>query len=70
MYLLTVLFLHPIGTIQQNILIRQYIEAEKLNAVSKNILTPEKQEWINWAIAKADWLDPLINKTDDIFDAG
>lgn len=54
----------------KTILIRQYIEAEKQNALSKNILTPEKQEWINWATAKADWLDPLINKPDDIFDAG
>ena len=54
----------------KTILIRQYIEAEKQNAISKNDLTPEKQEWINWATAKADWLDPLINKPDDILDAG
>jgi hypothetical protein len=54
----------------KTISIRQYIEAEKQNAISKNNLTPEKQEWINWARAKADWLDPLINKPDDILDAG
>jgi hypothetical protein len=54
----------------KTLLIRQYIDAEKQNAISKNNLTPEKQEWINWATAKADWLDPLINKPDHILDAG
>ena len=32
-------------------------------------VTPEKQEWINWATDKADWIDPLINKPDDILDS-
>lgn len=53
----------------KTILIRQYIEAEKQHAINTNSLTPEKQEWINWATDKADWLDPLINRPDEILDA-
>lgn len=53
----------------KTLLIRQYIEAVKQKAINTNNLTPEKQEWINWATDKADWLDPLINKPDEIFDA-
>nr|WP_315174945.1 hypothetical protein [uncultured Flavobacterium sp.] len=49
--------------------IRQYIEAVKQEAINTNNLTPEKQEWINWATDKADWIDPLINKPDEILDA-
>lgn len=52
----------------KTLLIRQYIEAVKQKAINTNRLTPEKQEWINWATHKADWLDPLINKPDDILD--
>lgn len=48
--------------------IRQYIDAVKQKAINTNNLTPEKQEWINWATDKADWLDPLINKHDVILD--
>lgn len=50
------------------LLIRQYIEAEKQKAIITNDLTIEKNEWIKWACDKADWLDPLINKRDDILD--
>lgn len=53
----------------KTLLIRQYIEATKQKAIDTNSLTFEKQEWINWATDKADWLDPLINKTDVILDA-
>lgn len=53
----------------KTLLIRQYIEAVKQKAINTNSLTPEKQEWINWANDKADWVDPLINKTDEILDA-
>lgn len=52
----------------QALIIREYIKAEHENAVSKNNLTPEKLEWIKWANDKANWLDPLINKVDDILD--
>jgi hypothetical protein len=56
---------------QQNktLLIRQYIEAVKQKAINTNSLTPEKQEWINWATHKADWIDPLINAPDEILDS-
>lgn len=53
----------------KTLLIRQYIEAVKQKAINTNNLTPEKQEWINWANDKADWVDPLINKPDDILDS-
>lgn len=53
----------------KTLLIRQYIEAEKQYAINTNNLTPEKQEWINWATDKVDWFDPLVNKFDEILDA-
>lgn len=53
----------------KTLLIRQYIEAEKQKAIKLNNLTPQKLEWLQWANDKADWLDPLINKLDDILDA-
>jgi hypothetical protein len=52
----------------KTLLIRKYIEDVKQKAVNNNNLTPETQEWINWATDKADWLDPLINKPDEILD--
>lgn len=53
----------------KTLIIRQYIEAEKQKAINSDNITPENQEWINWATDKADWLDPLINKSDNILDA-
>jgi hypothetical protein len=53
----------------KTLLIRQYIDAEKQHALNMNNLTPEKQEWINWATAKANWLDPLINSPDELLDS-
>ncbi|NWL04233.1 hypothetical protein DM790_25725 [Flavobacterium collinsii] len=53
----------------QSLLIREFIKAEHKNAISQNNLTEEKLEWIKWAADKADWLDPLINKRDEILDA-
>lgn len=53
----------------QSLLIREYIKAEHQNAISNNNLTAEKLEWIKWANHKADWLDPLLNKHDEILDA-
>ena len=31
--------------------------------------TPERQQWLEWAKAKADWLDPLVRRSDPILDA-
>lgn len=53
----------------QSLMIREYIGAVHLNAISQNNLTPDKLEYIKWATNKADWLDPLINKRDEILDA-
>lgn len=53
----------------KTLIIRQYIEAVKQKAINTNNLSPEKQEWINWANDKVDWIDPLINKPDDILDS-
>jgi len=52
----------------KTLMIRQYIEEVKHKAINSNNLTPEKQEWINWANDKADWIDPLINKPVEILD--
>jgi hypothetical protein len=53
----------------KTLLIRQYIEAERQKSISEECLTIEKQEWLKWANDKADWLDPLINKMDEILDS-
>lgn len=53
----------------QALLIREYIKAEHQNAISTNNLTNEKLEFLKWANDKADWLDPLVNKHDEILDA-
>jgi hypothetical protein len=53
----------------KSLLIRKYIEAKKEKAQNENTLDHETQEWINWANDKADWIDPLINKKDEILDA-
>ncbi|WP_431244216.1 hypothetical protein ACQ9BO_07585 [Flavobacterium sp. P21] len=52
----------------KTLIIRQYIEAEKHKSIDNNTLNIEKQEWLKWASDKADWLDPLINKPDNILD--
>jgi len=54
---------------QETVEIRSYIKAVETNAIQKNSLTNELKDWINWATDKADWLDPLFNKPDEILDA-
>jgi hypothetical protein len=51
-----------------SLLIRNYIQAKKEKSIKENTLDQKTQVWINWAIDKADWLDPLIKKPDDILD--
>ena len=43
--------------------IRAYISAIE----SDSTLSAEKEEWIAWAKAKADWLDPLVSAVDPFF---
>ena len=53
----------------KSLLIRNYIAAKIEKEQSENTLDQETQEWINWAKDKADWIDPLINKKDEILDS-
>lgn len=49
--------------------LREFIAAVEDRARHGGELTPEKQQWIEWAKAKADWLDPLVRRSDPILDA-
>jgi len=49
--------------------LREFIAAVEDRARHDDELTPEKQQWIEWAKAKADWLDPLVRHSDPILDA-
>lgn len=54
---------------QQAKRLREYIAAVEYRAQHDGELTPEKQQWIDWATAKADWIDPLVRCRDPILDA-
>lgn len=50
--------------------LRAYADAVEQNAlVSPDGLTNEIRDWLAWARAKADWLDPLVMVSDPILDA-
>ena len=49
--------------------LRAYVVAVEESAQHSGRLTLEQQEWILWARAKADWIDPLISVSDLILDA-
>ena len=49
--------------------LREFIATVEDRARQNGELTPEKQQWIEWASAKADWLDPLVRRSDPILDA-
>ncbi len=49
--------------------LREFIAAVEDRARHDSELTPEKLQWIEWAKAKADWLDPLVRRCDPILDA-
>jgi hypothetical protein len=40
--------------------IRRYIGALEQKMLAEGSATPEQREWVVWALAKADWLDPLL----------
>ena len=53
---------------------RTYEEARALyesqvRARDDDKLTPVTKRWLEWAKAKADWLDPLVRRSDPILDA-
>lgn len=49
--------------------LRAYVDAVEHAATLKGELTYELVDWIGWARAKADWLDPMIPVFDLILDA-
>ena len=49
--------------------LQEFIAAAEDRARHDDELTPEKQQWLEWAKAKADWLDPLVRRSDPILDA-
>jgi len=49
--------------------LRTYIDTVENRALAEGTLTAELADWIAWARAKADWIDPLIKVCDPILDA-
>lgn len=49
--------------------LRQYRAAVEEAARRAGELSAAREEWIGWARAKADWIDPLIPTSDVILDA-
>lgn len=49
--------------------LRQYIAAVDEAARRAGELSAAREEWIAWARAKADWIDPLVQVSDVILDA-
>lgn len=47
--------------------IREYILAIEQNAKSSGQQQGELSEWVQWALAKADWFDPTIEVDDAFF---
>lgn len=41
-------------------ILKEYIRLFEANCVKTNTLSKETSEWISWAKAKADWLDPFV----------
>jgi len=46
--------------------LRNYIVEFEKSAIKSNTLDGQKQSWISWAIEKADWYDPFIEKEVDL----
>ncbi len=48
--------------------LRQYIRTVESNAAKTGAQTEELNSWIDWAMKKIAWIDPLINQDDPILD--
>lgn len=48
--------------------LRQYVRTVESYAMGKGDKTEELNSWINWAMNKIAWIDPLINQIDPILD--
>ena len=46
--------------------LRNFIDTFEKNAIEKNALTNELNNWIEWVRKKADWYDPFIGAEDDL----
>lgn len=46
--------------------LREFINEFTINAEKEGNLTENKKMWIKWANKKADWIDPLIKRDDEI----
>ena len=64
---LRALFRHA-SRLQRANRLREFIAAVEDRARHDDELTPEKQQWLELAKAKADWLDPLVRRSDPILD--
>jgi len=49
----------------RSIILREYIKLFEANCIKSNTMSNETAEWIAWARAKADWLDPFVNGPDE-----
>ena len=49
--------------------LRELITTVEDRALQNGGHSPEKRQWIEWANAKADWLDPLVRRADPISNA-
>ena len=49
--------------------LRSYLQSVESNAKLSGDMSKDVIEWLAWAHAKADWLDPLISVSDPILDA-
>lgn len=48
--------------------LRQYVKTVESYALKKGDITDELNSWIDWAMNKIAWIDPLINQDDPILD--
>jgi hypothetical protein len=48
--------------------LREFISAVVEQARQNGDMSSEKHQWIAWAQAKADWLDPLVQRSDPLLD--
>jgi len=55
--------------LQRTNCLREFIAAVEDRARHDDEFTPKKQQWLEWAKAKAGWLDPLVRRGDPILDA-
>lgn len=49
--------------------LRSYIAAREQSLIAEAGTSPKHEDWIAWALAKADWLDPMMQVCDPILDA-